>query len=82
MSEMKPVFAICHGPQLLITARSIEGRDITGYKSIRVDLENAGAKFHDEEVVVCQKQLVTSRTPQDLHAFNREIVNLLEEKEL
>ncbi|WP_449445453.1 DJ-1/PfpI family protein, partial [Ureibacillus acetophenoni] len=43
---------------------------------------NAGANFHDEEVVVCQKQLVTSRTPQDLHAFNREIVNLLEEKDL
>lgn len=82
MSAMKPVFAICHGPQLLITARTLEGRDITGYKSIRVDLENAGANFHDEEVVVCQKQLVTSRTPQDLHAFNREIVNLLEEKDL
>jgi protease I len=82
MSEMKPVFAICHGPQLLISARAVEGRDITGYKSIRVDLEKAGANFHDEEVVVCQKQLVTSRTPQDLHAFNREIVNLLEEKGL
>ncbi len=82
MSQMKPVFAICHGPQLLITARSIEGRDITGYKSIQVDLENAGAKFHDKEVVVCQKQLITSRTPKDLHAFNREIVNLLEEKGL
>lgn len=82
MSDMKPVFAICHGPQLLITARSLDGRDITGYKSIRVDLENAGAKYHDEEVFVCQKQLVSSRTPQDLPAFNREIVNLLKEKEL
>nr|WP_106781757.1 type 1 glutamine amidotransferase domain-containing protein [Lysinibacillus timonensis] len=82
MNDMKPVFAICHGPQLLITARSIDGRDITGYKSIRVDLENAGAKYHDEEVFVCQKQLVTSRTPQDLPAFNREIVNLLKEKGL
>lgn len=82
MSDMKPVFAICHGPQLLITARSLDGRDITGYKSIRVDLENAGANFHDEEVFVCQKQLVSSRTPKDLPAFNREIVNLLKEKEL
>ncbi|RHW35027.1 type 1 glutamine amidotransferase [Lysinibacillus yapensis] len=82
MSDMKPVFAICHGPQLLITARSLDGRDITGYKSIRVDLENAGAKYHDEEVFVCQKQLVSSREPKDLPAFNREIVNLLKEKEL
>lgn len=81
MSDMKPVFAICHGPQLLISARALEGRDVTGYTSIRVDLENAGAKFRDEEVVVCQNQLVTSRTPKDLPAFNREIVNLLKEKE-
>lgn len=82
MKEMKPVFAICHGPQILITARSLEDRDVTGYKSIQVDLENAGAKFYDEEVIVCQKQLVTSRTPKDLPAFNREIVNLLKEKDL
>ncbi|MFJ7669223.1 type 1 glutamine amidotransferase domain-containing protein [Lysinibacillus sp. NPDC097195] len=77
MDDMKPTFAICHGPQLLITAKTLNGRDATGYKSIQVDLENAGAKFHDEEVFVCQKQLVTSRTPEDLPAFNREIVKLL-----
>ncbi|GAB2567738.1 type 1 glutamine amidotransferase domain-containing protein [Gracilibacillus alcaliphilus] len=77
MDEKKPVFAICHGPQLLITAKTLDGRDATGFKSIQVDLENAGAKFHDKEVVVCQKQLVTSRTPDDLPAFNREAVNLL-----
>ena len=82
MDEKKPVFAICHGPQLLITAKSLEGRDATGYKSIKVDMEYAGVNFHDEEVFVCQKQLVTSRTPDDLPAFNREIVNLLEEKGL
>lgn len=82
MKDMKPVFAICHGPQILISARALEGRDVTGYKSIQVDLENAGAKFHDEEVFVCQKQLVTSRTPKDLPAFNREIVNLLKERDL
>lgn len=80
MDDMKPVFAICHGPQLLITAKSLEGRDTTGYKSIKVDLEYAGAKYHDEEVFVCQNQLVTSRTPDDLPAFNREIVKLLTEK--
>lgn len=77
MDEMKPVFAICHGPQLLITAKTLEGRDATGYKSIRVDLEYAGAKYHDVEVFVCQNQLVTSRQPDDIPAFNREIVKLL-----
>ncbi len=79
MDAMKPTFAICHGPQLLITAKTLKGRDATGYKSILVDLENAGATVHDEEVFVCQKQLVTSRTPEDLPAFNREIVKLLHE---
>lgn len=77
MDAKKPVFAICHGPQLLITARTLEGRDVTGYKSIQVDLENARANFHDQEVVVCQNQLVTSRTPDDLPAFNREMVKML-----
>lgn len=77
MDERKPVFAICHGPQLLITAKALEGRDATGYKSIKVDMEYAGAKYVDKEVVVCQNQLVTSRTPDDLPAFNREIVNVL-----
>ena len=79
MDEMKPVFAICHGPQLLITAKALEGRDTTGYKSIKVDLEYAGATYHDEDVFVCQNQLVTSRTPKDLPAFNREIVKLLQQ---
>lgn len=78
MDAKKPVFAICHGPQLLITAKTLEGRDATGYKSIRVDMENAGAKFADKEVVVCQNQLVTSRTPDDLPAFNRESLKLLQ----
>ncbi|KRT92010.1 type 1 glutamine amidotransferase domain-containing protein [Bacillus glycinifermentans] len=77
MEEKKPVFAICHGPQLLITAKALDGRSATGYTSIRVDLENAGAKFQDKEVVVCQDQLVTSRTPDDIPAFTREALKLL-----
>ena len=77
MDEKKPVFAICHGPQLLITAKTLEGRDATGYKSIQVDMEYAGAKVVDKEVVVCQKQLVTSRQPDDIPAFTRESLNLL-----
>ncbi|HLR23742.1 MAG TPA: type 1 glutamine amidotransferase domain-containing protein [Pseudogracilibacillus sp.] len=78
MDGDKPVFAICHGPQLLITAKALEGRDATGYKSIQVDMEYAGVNFADKEVVVCQNQLVTSRTPADLPAFNRESLKLLE----
>ncbi|WP_191559640.1 type 1 glutamine amidotransferase domain-containing protein [Metabacillus idriensis] len=77
MDDKKPVFAICHGPQLLITAETLKGRDVTGYKSIAVDLKNAGANFHDKEVVVCGNQLVTSRTPDDIPAFTRESLNLL-----
>ncbi|MGG4489697.1 type 1 glutamine amidotransferase domain-containing protein [Metabacillus idriensis] len=77
MEDNKPVFAICHGPQLLITAETLKDRDVTGFQSIAVDLKNAGANFHDKEVVVCGNQLVTSRTPDDLPAFTRESLNLL-----
>ncbi|AKP46104.1 MULTISPECIES: type 1 glutamine amidotransferase domain-containing protein [Bacillus] len=78
MDSKKPVFAICHGPQLLITAKALEGKTATGYKSIRVDMEYAGAHYKDEEVVVSDNQLVTSRTPDDIPAFNRESLKLLQ----
>ncbi|MFD1362617.1 type 1 glutamine amidotransferase domain-containing protein [Lentibacillus salinarum] len=77
MDADKPVFAICHGPQLLITAKALEGRKATGFKSIQVDMEYAKADVQDEEVVVCNNQLVTSRQPNDIPAFNRETVKLL-----
>lgn len=77
MDDKKPVFAICHGPQLLLTAKTLEGRDATGYKSIKVDMEYAGANYQDTEVVVCQNQLVTSRQPDDIPAFIREALKLL-----
>ena len=77
MDVKKPVFAICHGPQLLITAKTLEGRKATGYKSIHVDMEYAGANVQDKEVVVCNNQLVTSRQPDDIPAFNREALTLL-----
>ncbi|TWI56397.1 type 1 glutamine amidotransferase domain-containing protein [Halalkalibacter nanhaiisediminis] len=73
----KPIMAICHGPQLLITAEVLKGRDVTGYKSIHVDIKNAGANLHDKEVVVCGGNLVTSREPKDIPAFNRESLNVL-----
>ena len=73
----KPVFAICHGPQLLISADVVRGRKLTAVKPIVVDVKNAGADFYDQEVVVDNDQLVTSRTPDDLPAFNREALRLL-----
>ncbi|WP_285009935.1 type 1 glutamine amidotransferase domain-containing protein [Pedobacter faecalis] len=69
----KPVAAICHAPQVLISAQVVEGRKLTSVKTVKVDLENAGANWVDEEVVVDQG-LVTSRGPQDLPAFNDKIV--------
>jgi len=74
----KPVAAICHGPQMLIQADVVEGRTLTSYPSVRKDLENAGAKWVDREVVVDQG-LTTSRTPDDLPAFNRKMVEELAE---
>lgn len=69
----KPVASICHGPQLLISAGVVKGRKMTGFKSIQVDLENAGAIVSDE-TVVCDRGLVTSRNPDDIPAFNAKIV--------
>ncbi|WP_435127528.1 type 1 glutamine amidotransferase domain-containing protein [Halobaculum sp. D14] len=66
----KPVGAICHGAQLLISADAIDGRDVTGYWTLEVDVENAGATYVDEPVVT-DGNLVTSRVPDDLPAFTR-----------
>ena len=68
MDSGKPVFSICHGPQLLISANKIRGRKITGWKSIVQDLKNAGALYEDKEVVV-DGNLISSRQPSDLPAF-------------
>lgn len=72
----KPIFSICHGPQLLITADVLKGRKITGWKSIIQDIKNAGAEFIDKEVVV-DKNLVSSRHPGDIPAFIRESLKKL-----
>ena len=68
MASGKPVFSICHGPQLLITADVLKDRKVTGWKSIIQDIKNAGAVFVDEEVVE-DSNLVSSRSPRDLPAF-------------
>jgi len=72
----KPVSAICHGPQILITAGLLKGRHATSYKSVAQELKNAGAIYEDKEVVV-DGNLVTSRQPSDLPAFLRETMKII-----
>jgi protease I len=71
----KPVAAICHAPWSLIEAGVLQGRTMTSWPSLQTDLRNAGATWVDEEVVV-DGNLVTSRNPDDLPAFNAKLVEL------
>ena len=73
LKEGKPIAAICHGPQMLIETGLIKGRRLTSFPSLQTDLRNAGAKWVNEEVVV-DNGLVTSRTPADLIAFNKKMI--------
>lgn len=74
----KPIGAICHGPQVLIDADIVRGREMTSYPALRTDLLNAGANWVDREVVTDQG-LVTSRSPADLEAFNSKLLEELGE---
>ena len=71
----KPVAAICHGPWSIIEADKARGRRMTSWPSVRTDLRNAGADVVDQEAVV-DGNLVTSRKPDDIPAFNREMIKL------
>lgn len=73
--DEKPIAAICHGPWSLIETGKLRGRKLTSYHSIKTDLKNAGANWQDEEVVE-DGYLVTSRSPKDLPAFNKKIVEI------
>ena len=74
--ENKPVAAICHGPQTLITAGLLKGRRATCYRTVASELKESGARYEDSEVVV-DGNLVTSRQPSDLPAFMREMMSML-----
>ena len=71
----KPVASICHGPWTIIEAGAARGRRLTSWPSLKTDLKNAGAEWVDQEVVVDQG-LVTSRRPDDIPAFNPEVIKL------
>jgi protease I len=73
----KPVAVICHGPWTIIDAGAARGRRIASWPSLKTDLRNAGAEWVDQEVVV-DGNLVSSRKPDDIPAFNREMVRLFE----
>lgn len=72
----KPVAVICHGPWLLVSADVVKGRNLTSFPSLQVDIENAGGSWADEEVIV-DGNLITSRTPKDLDAFNDALLKQL-----
>ncbi len=77
VESAKPVAAVCHAPWTLIEARVIEGKTLTSWPSLATDLTNAGARWVDQEVMVCPTNgwtLVSSRNPGDLPAFCRELV--------
>lgn len=74
----KPIAAICHGPWLLVEADIVDGRRVTGWPSIRTDLENAGAEVFDEQVVV-DGHIITSRMPGDIPAFNEALIAAINE---
>ena len=76
MDASKPVAAICHGPQLLISADALRGRTLTCWPSIAVDVKNAGGLYIDKPVVE-DGNLITSRKPDDVPLFNEAIVRAL-----
>jgi len=78
LEEGKIVAAICHGPQLLIETGMLRGKNMTSFPSIRTDLENAGVTWADLEVVT-DNGLVTSRSPKDLEAFNKKVIEEIAE---
>jgi protease I len=73
--EGKPVASICHGPWMLVEADALRGRTVTSWPSLKTDIKNAGGTWVDQEVIV-SNGVVTSRNPDDIPAFNREMISL------
>src|SRR3954469_4553971 len=77
-SMKRPIAAVCHGPQLLLTARLVRGRTLTAWETVQGDLDQAGANVKDQEVVVDQNW-ITSRKPEDLKAFSEAMLKALKQ---
>ena len=80
-SAGKPMAVICHAPWLLVSADLVRGRTLTSYPSVQVDVRNAGGNWVDQQMVR-DRNLVTSRSPQDLDAFNPAMVSLFAESKV
>jgi protease I len=74
-ASRKPVAAICHGPWMILEAGAAKGRTLTSWPSLKTDIQNAGGSWVDQETVV-DDNVVTSRNPKDIPAFNREVAKL------
>lgn len=74
--DSKPIAAICHGAWLLVSARLVEGKTLTSWPTLQDDIRNAGGTWVDQEVVV-DGNLVTSRKPDDIPAFNQKLIDVL-----
>lgn len=73
----RPIFTICHGPHVLVSAEVVRGRKITCVSNIAIDLQNAGAEYVDATVVIDGNRLVSSRTPKDLPQFIDAVLDVL-----
>jgi protease I len=76
VNDNKIIAAICHGPWTLIEAGAVSGKEMTSWPSLKTDLENAGADWIDEKVVV-DYNLITGRKPADLNAFNKKLIEMI-----
>ncbi len=76
MQSNKPIAAICHGPWTLIEADCVQGKRMTSWPSLKTDLKNAGAEWVDEKVVI-DGNLITSRKPEDIPAFNKKLIQMI-----
>ncbi len=72
----KPLASMCHGPSTMITAEIVDGRKMTSWPSIQIDLENAGATWVDDAVVI-DRNFITSRNPNDIPKFNEALISLI-----
>jgi protease I len=79
-AQKRPIAAVCHGPQLLLSARLVRGRTMTAWDTVRGDLEQAGANVKDEPVVI-DGNWITSRKPEDLEAFSQALIETLRKQE-
>lgn len=78
-SQGRPIAVICHGPWLLVSAGLTRGRSLTSWPTLQDDIRNAGGNWEDRQVLLRDKNWISSRKPDDIPAFNREIINVFAE---